>query len=43
MQSLASFRLGTLLTLTLLIGIGIGWYLDHRQQQRNTANAVELF
>lgn len=42
MKLLTRFRLNTLLTLTLLIAIGLGWYLDHRQQQRNTANAVEL-
>ena len=42
MKSLTRFRLSTLLTLTLLIGGGLGWYIDHRQQQRNTANAVEL-
>jgi hypothetical protein len=42
MKTLKSFRLSTLLTLTLSIGIGLGWYMDHRQQTRNTANAVEL-
>ncbi len=42
MKSMTRFRLSTLLTLTLLIGIGLGWYVDHRQQQRDTANAVEL-
>lgn len=42
MKSLTRFRLSTLLTLILLIGIGLGWYLDHRQQQRNSANAIEL-
>ncbi len=43
MKSLTRFRLSTLLTLTLFIGIVLGWYVDHRQQQQNTANAVELF
>jgi hypothetical protein len=42
MKSLTRFRLSTLLTLILLIAIGLGWYLDHRQQRRNTANAFEL-
>lgn len=42
MKSTTRFRLSTLLTLILLIGVGLGWYLDHRQQMLNTANAVEL-
>ena len=42
MKSITKSPLSTLLLLTLIIAVGLGWLVDHYQQISNTANAIDV-